>query len=254
MVEGLNRFKEHFRDYVDRYVLIGGTACEIALDAVGIEFRRTQDLDIVLCIEAFDREFADAFWEFIRKGQYHQKENEAEKRQYYRFRDPGEDGYPIQLELFSRVPDALSLFDGSRFTPIPTDDDASSLSAILVDDVYYDFIRSGQQVVDGLSIVGAEHLIPLKAFAWLNLTRDKNHGSSIDSRKIKRHKNDVFRLSRILDPESNISIHKDIKDDVRGFISSMRSEGVGLGNLKISSQSLDDILALFARVYALDRS
>ena len=31
MVNGLDIFRGHFQDYADRYVLIGGTACEIAM-------------------------------------------------------------------------------------------------------------------------------------------------------------------------------------------------------------------------------
>jgi len=31
MVKGLDIFRVHFQDYADRYVLIGGTACDIAM-------------------------------------------------------------------------------------------------------------------------------------------------------------------------------------------------------------------------------
>jgi len=32
MVRGLAKFKEHFQSYSDRYVLIGGTACSLAME------------------------------------------------------------------------------------------------------------------------------------------------------------------------------------------------------------------------------
>ena len=51
MVNGLQRFKEFFEEYSDNYVLIGGTACSIIFDEIGIDFRATKDLDIVLIIE-----------------------------------------------------------------------------------------------------------------------------------------------------------------------------------------------------------
>jgi len=54
MVKGLDLFREHFRSYADRYVLIGGAACELALGEAGLDFRATKDLDIVLCLEAID--------------------------------------------------------------------------------------------------------------------------------------------------------------------------------------------------------
>ena len=39
MVKGLDVFQKHFQDYADRYILIGGTACDLALkeaDSVNI--------------------------------------------------------------------------------------------------------------------------------------------------------------------------------------------------------------------------
>ena len=48
MVDGLDLFREHFASYADRYVLIGGTAASIAMDELGVEFRVTKDLDIIL--------------------------------------------------------------------------------------------------------------------------------------------------------------------------------------------------------------
>ena len=52
MVKGIDQFKVHFEGFSDRYVLIGGAACFLALDEAGLDFRVTKDLDIVLCVEA----------------------------------------------------------------------------------------------------------------------------------------------------------------------------------------------------------
>ena len=70
MVEGMDRFKSHFADYTDQYVLIGGAACMVAMEHVGQSFRATKDLDIVLCVEVLDANFATAFRQFVREGQY----------------------------------------------------------------------------------------------------------------------------------------------------------------------------------------
>ena len=51
MVRGIERFKEFFSEYTGRYVIIGGTACDIILGNEGSEFRATKDLDIVLLLE-----------------------------------------------------------------------------------------------------------------------------------------------------------------------------------------------------------
>ena len=39
-------------------MLIGGTACDIAMTGTGLAFRATKDLDIVLYVEASDAAFA----------------------------------------------------------------------------------------------------------------------------------------------------------------------------------------------------
>ncbi len=47
MVRGLQQFSAWFEKYTDQYVLIGGTAASLAMNAAGVEFRQTKDLDIV---------------------------------------------------------------------------------------------------------------------------------------------------------------------------------------------------------------
>jgi hypothetical protein len=70
VVEGLDLFLAHFRVFNDRFVLIGGTACDMAMTEAGLEFRATKDLDIVLWLEVLDESFVKAFWEFVRSGKY----------------------------------------------------------------------------------------------------------------------------------------------------------------------------------------
>ena len=48
MVIGVDRFRSHFASHEHQYVLIGGAACELIMDEVGLDFRATKDLDIVL--------------------------------------------------------------------------------------------------------------------------------------------------------------------------------------------------------------
>ena len=126
-------FREHFRNYADRYVLIGGAACDIAMTGAGLAFRATKDLDIVLFVEALDAAFVQAFWEFVRMGGYEVQEKSTGEKQFYRFQKPTNANYPFMLELFSRQPDVLQVADGSHLTPLPVEEDVSSLSAILLD-------------------------------------------------------------------------------------------------------------------------
>jgi hypothetical protein len=145
----------------------------------------------------------------------------------------------------------LQVADGSHLTPLPIEEDTSSLSAILLDNDYYDFIRAGRQEVDGVPMVGAAQLIALKARAWLDLTERDKRGEKIDSKTIKKHKNDVFRLYQILDPAIDPAAPNIVKNDLREFISRMRGEDVDLKSLGLRTGTRDGILAEIARVYHL---
>lgn len=252
MVKGLDIFRERFRDYPDRYVLIGGTACDLAMSEAGLEFRATKDLDIVLCVEALDTAFVEAFWAFVREGGYQVQQRAEGNKQFYRFQKPTSEGFPFMLELFSRSPDGLPVARGSHLTPIPTSEEVSSLSAILMDAEYYGFVRSATKHVDGLPVVGPEGLIPLKARAWLDLTERKANGEAIDSRDIKKHKNDIFRLYQIVDPETTLHVPAKVKTDMAAFVARVASEGVDLKALGMPKANLESILAGLRRLYRTD--
>ena len=139
MVNGLDKFRDTFRNFNDQYVIIGGTACDMAMEEAGLEFRVTKDLDVVLQIEALNKGFVESFWQFINEGQYIIQQNSRGKNNYYRFMQPKQPDYPFMIELFSRKPDNLTLEDTAHLTPIPIDEELSSLSATLLDDDYYTF-------------------------------------------------------------------------------------------------------------------
>jgi hypothetical protein len=252
MVKGLAIFREKFREYSDQYLLIGGTACDLVMTAAGLEFRATKDLDIVLCIEALDTAFIEAFWAFVREGNYQLQQKAEGGKQFYRFQKPRTEGFPFMLELFSRSPESLPVAQGSHLTPIPTAEEVSSLSAILMDAEYYDFVRSATRDIDGLPVVGPEGLIPLKARAWLDLTERKAKGDAIDSRDIKKHKNDVFRLYQIVDPEAVSEIPEAVKTDMAMFVTRVASEEIDLKALGIGKVGLESILIDLRKLYGID--
>lgn len=61
MVRGNDVFLAHFRDFSDRYVLIGGSACDIAMTEAGLDFRATKDLDILLWVVDIIAGLGDAY-------------------------------------------------------------------------------------------------------------------------------------------------------------------------------------------------
>jgi glutathionyl-hydroquinone reductase len=87
MVIGLDVWRAHFKDFPDRYVLIGGVACDLLMGDAGLQFRATKDLDVVLLVEVLDAAFVRVFWAFVEAGGYERKEK-AEDGNLYRFAKP----------------------------------------------------------------------------------------------------------------------------------------------------------------------
>lgn len=220
MVIGQAIFQEWFRGFEDQYVLIGGTAASITMAEAGQPFRGTKDLDIVLHVEALTPAFGQRFWQFVQAGGYQQKEGDPDQRPcLYRFQKPLDDEFPHMLELFSRVPDGLRFVPPGHLTPIPIDEQVSSLSAILLDEDYYQFVLSGRKNKYGLpSWVGEDRLIPLKAVAWMEMSERSQSGAPIDSKKIDKHLSDIMLLSSLLQPGQVIELPEKIRANLQAFV------------------------------------
>ena len=217
MVRGLDIFKKYFEKYPSNYVIIGGTACDIIIDEAGFVPRATKDIDIILVVEALSSEFVKQFWQFINDGKYKQREKSNDEREYYRFIKPENTDFPHQIELFSRTPDVIALEGEAHLTPIPVDDDLSSLSAILLNDDYYNYMIEHSQVEDGLHHANIEALICLKAKAFLEIKGRIENGSKDDAKQLRKHKTDVFRLTVMLTPESKFDLPETIQNHVNQF-------------------------------------
>jgi len=243
VVNGLKIFQEAFETFLDQYILIGGTACDLLLDDAGLPFRATRDLDIVLCIEALEEEFVKRFWQFVGEGDYVIKQKaQSYARCLYRFSQPALSSYPSVLELFSRRPEIFQDLDLKQITPIAVDDSRVSLSAILLDDQYYEFIQAQKIEQAGLSLLSAPGLIALKAKAWLDLSERKRKGEQIDGSDIRKHKNDVFRLFQIIEPAPLSFVPEQIRQDMAVFLYAMEAEEVDLRALGIRMAAKTDIL------------
>ncbi|MBK4997308.1 hypothetical protein IAE39_005482 [Pseudomonas sp. S37] len=250
-VRGLELFARHFAEYKDRYVLIGGVASALTMDEAGRDFRATKDLDIVLIIEALDAQFVAQFWSFVKAGGYQIRQAGGDRPIFYRFQHPADEAYPVQIELFSRSPEGLDHPENSTLTPIPTDESVSSLSAILLDDAYYAFLLDGRQDNEELSYISADRLIPLKARAWLDLSRRKQAGEKIDARNVKKHRNDVLVLSGLLTGE-HIELSESILADMHVFLTLLAKEDVNLKDLGLRG-SLDDLVTRLEQSFGLEQ-
>ncbi|GAF05729.1 nucleotidyl transferase AbiEii/AbiGii toxin family protein [Saccharicrinis fermentans] len=215
MVRGIETFKTYFKDHADKYIIIGGTALDIQMEDAGFTPRATKDIDIILVVEALNTDFVKAFWEFIKEGNYQQKEKGGEKRQYYRFVKPEKDNFPYQIELFAKNPDILDLDEGTHLTPIPVEVELSSLSAILMDEDYYNLTLEQSEVQDDVHIANPKALIALKAKAFLDWSKRKAEGHSECDKHIKKHKADIFRLTMLLPSDETIETPANVKADLQ---------------------------------------
>jgi len=249
MVTGMDTFKEHFQGYEDCYTIIGGTACDILMEEADLAFRATNDIDMIVLIENRFEEFASLFWKYIESGGYRCGWKSSPELHFYRFTDPYQQTYPTMIELFSRHPDFILKDEGAEITPLPVSDEISSLSAILLDDDYYRFMIDGRREVDGISILDADHLIPFKAKAHLDLGRRKRAGEHVNERDYRKHKNDVFRLYSIIEPGKEIPLPESIRIDMSRFLTEMESEDIALDMLGLAGTDKYEIISAMRRKF-----
>lgn len=233
MVNGFTKFKESFTGFENQYVIIGGTACDLIMENEDLSFRATKDMDIVLIVESITAEFGKRFWEYVKEAGYEHLNKSTEEAQFYRFTNPKSKEYPYMIEIFSRNPDFITLGEDAVLTPLPIDEEISSLSAILLNEAYYDLLRQGQIIIDGIPVLSPTCLIPFKAKAWLDLKERKTSGEHVDSKNVKKHKNDVFRLAQLIAEDTRQNLSPEILMDMKQFLREMENEEINLKSIGV---------------------
>lgn len=252
MIRGIDKFREHFAGFDQHYALIGGVASALVMEAAGLQFRATKDFDMVLCVEALDPAFGAAFWDFVQRGGYQNQQHSSGDKIFYRFDKPADSAFPYMLELFSRNPAHIQPADGSHLTPLPIDEAISSLSAILLDEDYYAFLHQHKVQHEGISVVSEYCLIPLKASAWLDLTRRAVEGEKVDGGNIKKHKNDVLRLFQLLRPDARIALPLTVAQDLGRFLHLLQQDAaLDLKPFGLAGLSIGQLVAQLAAIYQL---
>lgn len=249
MVHGIDVFTQHFNHYSNHYVLIGGSACDILMDELGLTFRATKDLDIVLIIEAINEDFYLHFLRFITMGGYARKEVGGLKNQCYRFSHPSDYSYPKQIELFCRRLENVTLSLHQICTKIPLNDEITSLSAILLNDDYYELLMKRKREIRNVSIIDIETLIVFKIRAWLDNKEKKERGEKVSSNDVNKHKNDVLRLLVNVSPSSRVKVNVTIRQEIINFCELIKTEAIDLRNLELNNVTLDELLNVLESVY-----
>jgi len=251
MVRGIDSFRDWFQGYEDQYAIIGGTACDLLMTDEGLDFRATKDIDLVLIVESVDAAFVKRFWEYVVAAGYEHRNKSTGESQFYRFTNPQSRDYPTMIELFARRPDAIALPEDAVLTPLPIGEEISSLSAILLNEDYYGFLKQGRVRISNVTILDAPYLIPFKAKAWIDLSDRKAAGEQVDSKNIRKHKNDVFRLTELLDQDQQALafLPDTVKNDMLEFIERMAFEDVDLKQIGIRNKTKQIILEQLRAIY-----
>lgn len=256
-MEGLEKFREAFAEFADNYVVIGGTACDIAMTGTVVRPRATHDIDMIVIAENITEAFGERLWQFVREAGYRPEKRkhivgEPAKYELYRFLD-GKVGYPEMIELLSRHPDVLGEPKGFVIEPLPLGDDTSSMSAIIMDDDFYHFTIEHSRLTDGIRHADPVALVALKAKAYLNLVADKQSGKHVNSKDIKKHRSDVLKNVVIIE-DSSVEVPAPIAACINEFVDSIRdnwdeladSLAASLGQDKeFVSELLDQLQKLF---------
>ena len=248
MVKGIEIFKEFFRDFQNQYVLIGGAACDIVFQEVDLSFRATKDLDMVLIIEALTPEFGRQFWDFIKAGDYENRAKSTGSPQFYRFDKPKTSDFPYMIELFAK---SESIFENNNYDcrPLHLGEEISSLSAILLNNDYYQLLLSGKVTLSDVTVLPHTYLVLFKAKAWLDLSERKTSGQHIDERDIRKHKNDVARLAALLTGNENCLVPASVYEDMVLFIEAFEKEPPDTKALGIVGVTGNDIADLLKKIY-----
>lgn len=251
-VRGIERFAAAMSNCEGGYVLIGGGACSVLFDSEGGSFRATEDLDVVVIVDGNSIEFATAFWTFIKIAGYEIGKVGDGKCTYYRFRLPEGSRQaldcPGQIELFARHPDFTLEDETSEVAPLSFDGAISSLSAIILDDGYYEFIRDNATNVGGVTLLDALHIIPLKMRAHIDINRSYEEGRRCNSIDRRKHRSDVARLAGLLPPSARLELTEQMRIDAEDFFADFSSYVDRQTNRKERTR-LQDTLSFLERVY-----
>ena len=124
------------------------------------------------------------------------------------------------IELFATAESGFELDEGQRAIPITTPENVESLSALLLDEEYFELIKKNVKSGDGINLLNTFALIPLKAKAYLDI---KNRGG--DSREWKKHRRDIVNLAvNFVTEETKETLTGNIRIDLEEFLRVVKTE------------------------------
>ena len=110
---------------------------------------------------------------------------------------------------------------------------------------------NGSVKIDNISVLRIEYLLLFKMKAWLDLSERKNKGENVDSKDIRKHKNDVIRLAVNIEGDSFTTLPEWIKKDASRFLIELESNPVDLKSLKINNIKYNEVIERIKNCFGL---
>ena len=120
-----------------------------------------------------------------------------------------------------------------------------------LDDEYYELLKNGVVEVDEVSVLDLVHIILFKIKAWLDLSERRENGEHIDSKNIKKHKNDIMRLGASIEKGQQLQISGRVREDVEIFMDKVKNEPIDLKNLNLRNVTFDEVMNSIKECYGL---
>ena len=208
---GLNHFEEYFKDFRESYVVVGGFATLMLLEKqLEGHGKVTQDIDLVLLTTA-SAEMAQKIKAYVTEGEYTIQKGQKDNFSYYRFVNPKVENFAKEIELFAVNDHALVLDEGQRIIPIDPEEGLYSLSAIMLDNEYFEMIKNNIDNSNRVPCTNTLATIMLKISAFYDL-------KSRSDDKWKKHRRDILKLVLLLTGEEYLELKGRMVEDVELFM------------------------------------
>lgn len=259
MLTGFDKFSEVMRNHREHFVVIGGTACEAALENSGITRQHvTKDIDMVIVMERLAPDFITQLWHFLVEGEYKasRKTNVSGKSVYalYRFEQSTKADYPAQIEILARQSEYVFGDNEAHIEPISEEDLQYSLSAIIMDDDVYQFTIDHWEEYQGVRMASPTALVCLKARAYLNLLRDRDSGIHVNTSDIKKHRRDVFLLLATGKVEESL-VPESVYATIQDFVAAMKELSISdlAKSLDVAEVAMEEYLELLSTTFFTEK-
>ena len=84
--------------------------------------------------------------------------------------------------------------------------------------------------------------------AWLDLTERKANGEHVNSRDIRKHRQDIFRLFPLISRDVIIEVPSEVYDDIQTFLSAVEVQSFDSRSIGLEFEK-NEVLSIYRQIY-----